>query len=151
MPAELRGAPKVLQADGHSFSDVSAKVVSIINLASVAELETVIGAPVHPLRFRANLYVSGWPARSELDLLGQTISIDRATLKVTKRIKRCAAINVDPETGQRDLSLPTMLMQSFDHMDCGVYAQVIEGGEISAGSPVVIPAERSKSRDPSFL
>jgi uncharacterized protein YcbX len=88
MPAELRGAPKVLQADGHSFSDVSAKVVSIINLASVAGLETLIGAPVHPLRFRANLYVGGWPARSELDLLGQTISIGRATLKVTKRIKR---------------------------------------------------------------
>jgi hypothetical protein len=136
MPAELHGAPKVLQADGHSFSDVAAKVVSIINLASVATLETVIGAPVHPLRFRANVYVRGWPAWSELDLLGQTISIGRATLKVTKRIKRCAAINVDPDTGQRDLSLPTTLMQSFDHMDCGIYAQVIEGGEIAPGDAV---------------
>src|SRR5436305_9832180 len=34
MPNELRGAPKVLQAGGHSFSDVAAKVVSIINIAS---------------------------------------------------------------------------------------------------------------------
>src|ERR1700736_6800806 len=49
MPAELRGPPKVLHAAGHSFSDVAAKVVSIINLASVAALETVIGAAVHPL------------------------------------------------------------------------------------------------------
>jgi len=43
MPAELRGPPKVLRAEGHSFSDVAAKVVSIINLASVAAIETAIG------------------------------------------------------------------------------------------------------------
>src|ERR1041385_4322274 len=35
MPHELHGPPKVLRGDGHSFSDVAAKVVSIINLASV--------------------------------------------------------------------------------------------------------------------
>ncbi len=53
---ELRGPPKVLQAADHSFSDVAKKVVSIINLASVADLENATGAPVHPLRFRGNLY-----------------------------------------------------------------------------------------------
>src|SRR5439155_22198226 len=69
MPAELRGPPKLLHADGHSFSDVAAKVVSIINLASVAAIETAEGAPVHPLRFRANLYVAGLPAGSEFGLV----------------------------------------------------------------------------------
>jgi uncharacterized protein YcbX len=59
---ELRGAPRVLHADGHSFSDIARKVVSIINLASVATVEDMIGAPVNPLRFRGNLYVSNWPA-----------------------------------------------------------------------------------------
>ncbi len=39
MPKELRGPPKVLFGEGHSFSDVAKKVVSIINLASVAEVE----------------------------------------------------------------------------------------------------------------
>src|SRR5262249_6014113 len=42
---ELRGPPKVLRAAGHSFSDVSRKVLSIINLATLAQLETVIGQP----------------------------------------------------------------------------------------------------------
>jgi uncharacterized protein YcbX len=139
MPAELRGPPKVLQADGHSFSDVAAKVVSIINLASVAELETVVGVPVHPLRFRANLYVTGWPAWREFDLLGREIAIGTTRLKVVKRIVRCAATNVDPDTGIRDLTIPATLMQNFDHADCGVYAQVVEGGEIGVGSSVVIP------------
>jgi uncharacterized protein YcbX len=139
MPAELRGPPKVLQADGHSFSDVAAKVVSIINLASVAAIETVVGVPVHPLRFRANLYVDGWPAWHELGLVGQEIAIGGARLKVTKRIVRCAATNVDPDTGIRDLTIPATLMQTFDHMDCGIYAQVIAGGAVKPGDTAVVP------------
>ena len=40
---ELRGPPKVLHGEGHSFSDVAKKVVSIINLASVAAVEDAVG------------------------------------------------------------------------------------------------------------
>jgi uncharacterized protein len=135
--AELRGPPKVLHARGHSFSDVARKVVSIINLASVASLETVLGVPVHPLRFRANLYVQGWPAWSELDLVGREIAIGpSARLKVVKRIVRCAATNVDPDTGVRDLAIPDTLMQNLGHTDCGIYAEVIAGGTIAAGDEV---------------
>ena len=71
----IKGPPKVLSGDGHSFSDVARKVVSIINLGSVAAIENMVGQPVHPLRFRANLYVSGWPAWHEFDLLDQTLAI----------------------------------------------------------------------------
>src|SRR5262245_3365620 len=92
---ELRGPPKVLQAPGHSFSDVSRKVVSIINLASVAALETLAGVAVHPVRFRGNLYVADWPAWHEFDLIGREIAVGgSARLQVRKRIERCAAINV---------------------------------------------------------
>ena len=134
---ELRGPPKVLHAPGHSFSDVARKVVSIINLASVASLETVIGAAVHPLRFRANLYVRGWPAWAELDLVGREIAIGTsARFKVVKRIVRCAATNVDPDTGVRDLAIPDTLLQNLGHTDCGVYAEVIAGGPIAAGDEV---------------
>ena len=136
MPNELRGPPKVLQAYGHSFSDDSAKVVSIINLASLAAIETLIGAPVDPLRFRANLYVSGWPAWHEFDLLGQDLAIGEARLHVTKRIARCAAIEVDPATGLRDLAIPNTLLRHLDHMDCGIYAHVVAGGEIKPGSEI---------------
>jgi uncharacterized protein YcbX len=131
---ELRGPPKVLHAPGHSFSDVAAKVVSIINLASVAALETVIGAPVHPLRFRGNVYVTGWPAWHEFDLVGQQIAVGAGVrLKVVKRIVRCAATNVDPDTGARDLTIPETLLKSYGHADCGVYAEVVAGGEMAVG------------------
>jgi len=133
---ELRGPPKILSAPGHSFSDVAAKVVSIINLASVAKVEDAVGAPVDPLRFRGNLYVAGWPAWREFDLLGKTIAIGSARLRVVKRIVRCAATNVDPVTGIRDLSIPETLMRSFGHMDCGIYAEVLTGGEIASGDKI---------------
>ena len=131
---ELRGPPRVLHAPGFSFSDVARKVVSIINLASVAAIEDVVGRPVHPLRFRGNLYVTGWPAWREFDFVGQEITVARrARLRVIKRIVRCAATNVDPDIGIRDLSIPDTLMRSFGHADCGVYGEVVEGGDIAVG------------------
>jgi uncharacterized protein YcbX len=133
---ELRGPPKVLHRDGHSFSDVAKKVVSFINLASVAAIEDAVGAPVDPLRFRGNVYVSGWPAWREFDLVGETIAIGSARLRVVKRIERCAATNVEPFTGIRDMNIPRTLMQCFDHVDCGVYAEVTAPGEIAVGDPI---------------
>lgn len=138
MPAELNGPPKVLSGEGapgapHSFSDVAKKVVSIINLASVAAVETATGSAVDPLRFRGNIHVSGWPAWHEFDLVGAELAIGDTRLKVVKRIVRCAATNVDPATGTRDLKIPTTLQQSFGHADCGIYAEVVTAGDIAIG------------------
>ncbi len=130
---ELRGPPKVLCGEGHSFSDVAKKVVSIINLASVAAVENAAGAPVDPLRFRGNIYVKGWPAWHEFDLIGRELGLGGARVKVVKRIVRCAATEVDPDTGIRDLSIPRTLMQSFGHADCGIYAEVVAAGDVAVG------------------
>ena len=139
---ELKGPPKVISGGGHSFSDVARKVVSIINLGSVAAIESIVGLPVHPLRFRANLYVSGWPAWHEFELLGQTLAIGDARLKVVKRITRCAAINVDPETAARDLDIPPTMMRRLGHNECGIYAEVTAGGTIGVGDVVATEAPK---------
>ena len=135
---ELKGPPKLLSGGGHSFSDVARKVISIINLGSVAAVENMVGRPVHPLRFRANLHIRGWPAWHEAELLGQTLAIGEARLKVVKRITRCAAVNVDPDTAARDLEIPPALMRRFGHNECGIYAEVIAGGAIATGDDVTI-------------
>ena len=134
--ATIKGPPKLLSSQGHSFSDISRKVVSIINLGSLKAIENLVGQPVHPLRFRANLYVEGWPAWHEFELLDQTLAVADARLKVVKRITRCAAINVDPETAARDLNIPQALMRRLGHNECGVYAEVIEGGTIAVGDAI---------------
>ena len=133
---QIKGPPKVLSSPGHSFSDVARKVVSIINLSSVRAIENMVGAPVHPLRFRANVYVEGWPAWSEFDLVDHTLAIGDVRLKVVKRIVRCAAINVDPDTAERDLAIPQALQRRLGHGDCGIYAEVITGGTIAAGDAI---------------
>ena len=137
---ELRGPPKLLESRGHSFSDVAKKVVSIINLASVKAIETLVGGPVHPLRFRANLYLEGWPAWQEADLVGRTLAIGEARLKVIKRITRCAAVNVDPDSAARDLEIPETLMRRFGHNECGIYAEVIAPGDIAVGDSIALEA-----------
>ncbi|MDO8400091.1 MAG: MOSC domain-containing protein [Bradyrhizobium sp.] len=134
----IKGPPKILSSEGHSFSDVARKVVSIINLGSLQAIENIVGQPVHPLRFRANLYVSGWPAWHEFDLLDQTLAIGETRLKVVKRITRCAAVNVDPDTAARDLSIPQALTQRLGHNECGVYAEVIAGGTIAVGDTIAV-------------
>ena len=134
----IKGPPKILSGRDHSFSDVAKKVVSIINLGSLQAIEDIVGKPVHPLRFRANLYIDRWPAWHEFDLMDHTLAIGDVRLKVIKRIVRCAAINVDPETAERDLSIPNTLMRRFGHADCGVYAEVIAGGTIAAGDGIRI-------------
>ena len=133
---EIKGPPKILRSPGHSFSDVARKVVSIINLASLRAIENMVGEPVHPLRFRANLYVEGWPAWHEASLLDQTLAIGDIRVQVVKRITRCAAVNVDPDTGARDLAIPQALMRRFGHNECGIYAEVIAGGSIAMGDAV---------------
>jgi len=139
---DLKGPPKVLSGSGHSFSDVARKVVSIINLASVRAIEGIVHQEVHPLRFRANLYATGWPAWHEFDLLDQTLAIGDVRLKVVKRIVRCAAVNVDPESAARDLDIPHALMRRFGHADCGVYAEIIAGGTIHVGDAIATEEPR---------
>jgi uncharacterized protein YcbX len=138
--SELKGPPKLLCGGSHSFSDVARKVVSIINLGSLRAIENMVGLPVHPLRFRANLYVQGWPAWHELDLVGQTLRVGDARLKVVKRITRCAAVNVDPDTAERDLDIPSAIMRRLGHNECGIYAEVIAAGAIGVGDSLALEA-----------
>jgi uncharacterized protein YcbX len=132
----LEGPPRVLVAAGHSFSDVARKVVSLINLASVRAVGELVGQDLDPLRFRGNVFVSGWPAWHELDLVGKTLAIGPTKLKVVKRIVRCAAVNVDPTTAVRGVNLPAAMQRELGHSDCGIYAEVLSGGEIGEGSAI---------------
>jgi uncharacterized protein YcbX len=140
--SELNGPPKLLTGGGHSFSDVARKVISIINLQSVAAIENMVGTTVNPLRFRANLYLRGWPAWHEASLLDGTLAIGEVRLKVVKRITRCAATNVDPSTGVRDLDIPATLMQHLGHNECGIYAEVIAPGTIGVGDRIEVEEPR---------
>ncbi len=134
-----RGRPKLVEAEtGEVLSDQPTGMVSIINLASVKDLERVTGKSIDPLRFRANIYLDGLDPWAEFDWVGKDISLGGASLSVTQRNQRCAATNVDPDTGERDLNLPKDLQRGFSHADMGVYATVTAPGRVALGDSIDI-------------
>lgn len=139
LKSDMRGgAPKLVDFGQRSFSDVEPEWISIIGSASVADIERVVGRPVDPLRFRANVMIAGTQPWEEFSWVGKTISLGGALLHVEQRIGRCAATNVDPVTGARDMTIPRDLMRGFGHDCCGVYARVVQGGEVAVGDPVLV-------------
>lgn len=140
MATELRGAPRVVSAPGHSFSDVREKCLHIVNLASVRALEVLMGRRIDPLRFRPNVVVDGMEAFGELDLVGRDIRIGGAKLSVFKRTVRCAATNVDPVSGARDADIPQALFDATGHRDFGIYATVAYGGIMREGDALSMEA-----------
>lgn len=133
-----RGTPKFHYVPGFVFGDQRLPVVSLINLASIADLETRVGAARHRLRFRANIYFNGTPACSELQWEGRELMVGSARLRVTKRTVRCAATEVNPETAVRDARPIQELLQQYGHADLGIHAEIIEGGRISTGDAIEI-------------
>lgn len=140
LPHELRGEPRVLGGPpGYHFTDSRTGYVSLINLASVAAVEDFVGAAVDPLRFRGNVYLEGLPAWAELEALGRVLEAPSGLrLKLIQRTQRCAATNVDPQTGIRDLAIPRALNDHLGHMDCGVYAEVLAGGALRSGDELAL-------------
>jgi uncharacterized protein YcbX len=139
MGEEARGAPRLIEAPGHMFSDTSRKVASIIGLASIRDLERVMRVPIDPRRFRANFYFDGGRPWEEFDWVGKEICIGAVRLRGTKPIDRCPATNVDPETGARDLNVPIALHQGFQHVNMGIYAEVLDAGAVSLGDTLTPP------------
>jgi len=131
---EIRGAVHLCAApEGFRFTDSKSGFVSLVNLASVAEIEKAAGAPVDPLRFRANLYVADAAPWAEAEWPGQRIALGGATLEILKMTDRCAATGVAPGAGVRDMDLVQTLRANFGHIDCGVYARILTGGRVTRG------------------
>ena len=136
---DVKGPLKVVDAPGHRFMDHPKGDVSIINLASVRDLEAKLGRPVDPLRFRGNVYVDGWPAWSEHTWEGRDLMLGFAKAKVFKPIVRCAATHVDPETGERDIDVVKALFDGYGHMNLGIYVHVTDSGRIAVGDAATAP------------
>jgi uncharacterized protein YcbX len=131
------GPLRVIEGPGsHRFMDSRHGDVSIVNLASVRDLEARLGRPIDPLRFRANLYVEGWPAWAENGWTGQTLSVGGAEVVGVKPIVRCAATSVDPTTAERDFDLPAALFEQYGHVLCGLYVKVTRAGTVAEGDLV---------------
>lgn len=128
-----RARPAAIVRGGVAMTDSDFPSVSVLSLASLAALSTQMGTDLSIHRWRANLWLEGASPWAEWDWIGQRFRLGDAVLEVVERITRCTATTVDPETGEVQGNTLAALETGYGHQDFGIYARVIEGGEIALG------------------
>lgn len=136
---EGRPAPAgVVRAGADAFTDVPSPWLSVLGTASNRALGERLGRELSIHRWRGNLWLDGLAPWEEFDLVRRRFRIGAAVLEGRQRITRCEATAADPATGRRDLDTLGALKAGYGHADFGIYAEVVEGGEVRPGDPVTI-------------
>jgi uncharacterized protein YcbX len=115
------------------YPDREAVHISLVSQATLDNLSELAGLQVDVRRFRPNIVLDGVPAWGEFDWVGKEMQLGTARIAITARINRCLNIDVHPETGERDISLLTLLKKHFQHTQTGVLAQIITSGTVAIG------------------
>ncbi len=134
---ENRAQPRqVVSAGTRGMTDSDFPSVSIMNESSHRAVSQNLGRPLEVERWRGNIWFDGLAPWEEFDWIGKTIQVGDATLKVHERIERCLHTAANPKTGARDADTLGALQNGWDHQDFGVYAEVIDGGEVAVGAGI---------------
>jgi hypothetical protein len=132
IPQDRAQPVKVARFDG-GMTDSDYPTVSILNLASLADLSARMGMDLSIHRWRANFWIEGAEPWAEFDWIGKHLVIGDAVLEVTERIGRCRATCVNPATGEVEGETLAALTEAFGHTDFGIFARVIQGGTVALG------------------
>ena len=89
-------------------------------------------------RFRANFYVSGINSWEERKWINKIIKINNVSFKVDKHIPRCSATNLQPNTDNVTINLPSELKKIYNHIDMGIYLTSLSNGKINIGDKVLL-------------
>ena len=111
--------------------------VSLVGAASVAALPGDPG----PARFRANVVVGGLGARAEDAWVGAEVHLGEVVVRPASPTPRCAVVDADPATGERDLPLLDALTRAAGAARSagpvlGVDGCVEVPGTVRVGDPV---------------
>lgn len=131
------GMPRLIEAQHGAFGNSEEPSVTLLNLASLRDLEERIAKqPVDPRRMRANLLVDGIDPWAERGWIGRTLTVGAATLEVVEALDCTPGNDVNPDSGIADLSLPNILERGYGHSQILLRTRVIAGGRIALGDPV---------------
>ena len=122
--------------------------VSLLSQASIDYLGDVAqnGIKVEYRRFRPNFLLDGCEAHEEDSWLGSEVAVgDAVRLRVEMLDPRCAITTLNPETGERDMDTPRLILgyrpDVAGNGACfGVYGSVLTAGVVSVGDEVRIAA-----------
>ena len=139
MPADRAQSDRVVRAPDRGMTDTPYPSISINSHASLRAMGQKAGREISPLRWRGNIWLDDLAPWQEFEWIGKEIRIGETLLAVRDPITRCPATTANPETGKRDLDTLGFLNDGWGHQDFGVYVEVIEGGQINTGDPVILP------------
>ena len=140
----LRGRPEReplrLLGDGASrFTDRGPTQISLGGLGSLADLSDKAGMDVDMRRFRLNFAVDGVEQWGEFNWVGKRLRIGESVeVDVTAPIQRCNAVNASPSGAGRDMDLMKVLNDAYGHLDFGIEANVVTGGEVRVGDEISV-------------
>ena len=132
-------APLRLVGDGSGktrYPDREPVHLSLLSLATINQLSETYNHLIDVRRFRPNIVVEGVPAWGEFSWVGQEFQLGLARIAITAPINRCLNIDVNPDTGERDISLFSLLQKHFGHKQTGVLAKVITDGTVAIGDSI---------------
>ncbi len=135
MPADRAASARIVRVPGRGMTDSDFPSISLCNMASHRAVEQKLGRDLSTARWRGNIWFDGLPLWEEFDWIGRDIRIGEAVFHIRERITRCLATAANPETGERDADTLGAL-NSWNHQDFGVYAEVLKGGIIRTGDEV---------------
>lgn len=125
----------VLRLDEAGCKD--SKPISLIGLPTIRAIGKETSINLMPQRFRANLYAD-WNSDEpfyEDQLVGKTLQIGDAEIKIAKKNTRCVVPTLDPVDARPAPRIFDAIMKN--HAGCaGVYALVQKVGEIRTGDPI---------------
>ncbi|NEX46933.1 MOSC domain-containing protein [Pseudotabrizicola algicola] len=137
-PQDRPAPARLCHVPGQAMTDVPEPYLAVLNLASNADLGARMGRDLSVHRWRGNLWLDGLAPWAEWDLLGRSLRIGGAEVRLQERITRCKATTVNPETGVADADTLSALQTAFGHQDFGLYAVVTKSGPIACGDPVEV-------------
>ena len=137
MPEDRARSTRIVRALAQGMTDTNFASLSIINLASGADLGARMEQDLSPLRWRANIHLDGAAPWAERDWIGRTLRIGDVQLDLREAITRCRATEANPETGKRDAKTLGAL-EALGHQEFGLYGVVTAGGEIAVGDKAEI-------------
>jgi uncharacterized protein len=136
LAAELGHDSRVIKQDRGVFDTFP---LSLITTQTVASLGAIIGTVLDVQRFRPNLLVEAASdeAFPEDAWVGSVLRLGGATMRIDKRDGRCAVVNVDPGTAQRDPSTLRTIAQAREGC-LGVYGSTVRPGHVAVGELVYL-------------
>ncbi|MDC0455840.1 MOSC domain-containing protein [Candidatus Pelagibacter sp.] len=112
--------------------------VSLLNIQSINDFQKKIDKKVEISRFRGNICIDGVKPWEEQEWVGKIIKINNVSFKVEKKIPRCVAINLKPQTDDDNLNLLQALKKTYNHFDMGIYLTALDDGKVEVGNQIEI-------------